>query len=418
MSRIPRAWALIPNLHPETQVNLYPLSASIEGKTLSRYSPSSNYCYCAIKTGFRGLSHRLHLSKLWNHSEMRLRRYRARSGRDELSCTVNVFKLLVESPCVSGVRGADLRRRMGRVMEECVSKMLDHGRTFLLGLAATQLLLLCRLPLAWYNVDQANAQTANLTQDLSGTWQGDAACGQGPAPGSQYLEDGHPAPTRRFSTASTRAEEAFPRTTTTLQESTVKIGITGIGATFEGKMSADGKSIVGNWNQGPNPVALTLERATPATEWVIPEPPPVIPPMAANANPSFEVATIKPSKPDAPGKLFGVNGRQFKTLNTTLSDLISFAYGVHAKQVVAHRPGPRQTSSNITAKPDGEGRTQPTAVEDDVAEAAGRAFPACISSRQEGAFGLRAEHGVKQGRSSSPKARATRTDCLGCSSAS
>ncbi len=45
----PLCLALIPNLHPETQVNLYPLSASIEGKTLSRYSPSSNYCYCAIK---------------------------------------------------------------------------------------------------------------------------------------------------------------------------------------------------------------------------------------------------------------------------------------------------------------------------------------------------------------------------------
>jgi uncharacterized protein (TIGR03435 family) len=120
-------------------------------------------------------------------------------------------------------------------------------------------------------------------------------------------------------------------------------------------MSSDGKSIAGNWSQGPNPLPLTLARATPETEWVIPEPPPVIPPMAANANPSFEVATIKPSKPDAPGKGFMVNGRQFKTLNTTLSDLISFAYGVHAKQVVGAPAWAETDKFDITAKPDGEG---------------------------------------------------------------
>jgi len=45
------------------------------------------------------------------------------------------------------------------------------------------------------------------------------------------------------------------------------------------------------------------------------------------------VATIKPATPDRPGKGFMVRGRQFSTVNTTLNDLISFAYGVHAKQI-------------------------------------------------------------------------------------
>ncbi len=238
-------------------------------------------------------------------------------------------------------------------MEECVSKMLDHGRTFLLGLATTASVA---LPVAFglVHVDQASAQTANLTQDLSGTWQGTLHVGKD----LRLVAKISKTDTGAYKAVLYSIDQgggSLPANTTTLQESTVKIGITGIGATFEGKMSADGKSIAGNWNQGPNPVALPLERATPATEWVIPEPPPVIPPMAANANPSFEVATIKPSKPDAPGKLFGVDGRQFKTLNTTLSDLISFAYGVHAKQVVGAPAWAETDKFDITAKPDGEG---------------------------------------------------------------
>ena len=77
-----------------------------------------------------------------------------------------------------------------------------------------------------------------------------------------------------------------------------------IGGTYEGKLSADGKTITGTWTQGPNPLPLTLTRATPETEWTIPPPTPKLPPMAANANPSFEVATIKPSKPDDQRKAF------------------------------------------------------------------------------------------------------------------
>ena len=38
----------------------------------------------------------------------------------------------------------------------------------------------------------------------------------------------------------------------------VKITIPGLGGAFEGKMSADGKTIVGTWTQGQMPLALTL----------------------------------------------------------------------------------------------------------------------------------------------------------------
>jgi uncharacterized protein (TIGR03435 family) len=62
----------------------------------------------------------------------------------------------------------------------------------------------------------------------------------------------------------------------------------------------------------------------------------VLPPMAAEASPSFEVATIKPTDPGAPaGKRFLISqGRRLTTANTTLSDLIAWAYVLHAKQII------------------------------------------------------------------------------------
>jgi uncharacterized protein (TIGR03435 family) len=268
---------------------------------------------------------------------------------------LNVCKFYVESPlaCVSGVTGSDLKRRIVRIMEEQVVNKLDLGRKLLLGLAAT---IAVAVPITFglVHVNQVSAQTANLAQDLSGTWQGTLHVGKdlrlvakisktdsGAYKGVLYSID--------------QGGGSLPANTTTLQESTVKIAITGIGAKFEGKLSGDGKTIEGNWSQGPNPLPLTLTRATPETEWTIPEPPPVIPPMAANANPSFEVATIKPSKPDAPGKGFIVDGRRFKTINTTLGDLISFTYGIHPKQLVGAPAWVDSEKFDITAQPDGEG---------------------------------------------------------------
>jgi uncharacterized protein (TIGR03435 family) len=64
------------------------------------------------------------------------------------------------------------------------------------------------------------------------------------------------------------------------------------------------------------------------------------------------MATIKPSKPEQPGKAFLVRGNRFTTINTTMLDLITFAYDVQQKQVVG---GPDWISTNkfdIAAQPD------------------------------------------------------------------
>lgn len=146
----------------------------------------------------------------------------------------------------------------------------------------------------------------------------------------------------------------------TLDGSTVKFALNVIAGKFEGKLSSDGKTIDGNWSQGPNPIPLVLTRATPETAWEIPAPPPPAKPMAADADPSFEVATIKPNDSGATS-MQGLNfrGRSFTTRASSLQDLISFSYSVQSKQIVN---GPTWINSDrydISAVPDAEGVPNP-----------------------------------------------------------
>jgi uncharacterized protein (TIGR03435 family) len=140
----------------------------------------------------------------------------------------------------------------------------------------------------------------------------------------------------------------------TPQSSNVKFEVPGIGGTFEGKLSADGKSIAGTWTQG-GPLPLNLTRADAETAWAIPEPPPRLKPMAADANPSFEVCTIKPSKPETQGRGFRMNGRNFSTINTSLADLMTFAYGVQKKQILGVPEWAESEKYDLGGKPDGDG---------------------------------------------------------------
>jgi len=82
----------------------------------------------------------------------------------------------------------------------------------------------------------------------------------------------------------------------------LKFMIDAIGGSYEGTVSADGKTLTGTLTQGPSPMALNMVRVTEDAAWPIPEPPKA---MAADANPGFDVVTIKPSVPGAQGKGFG-----------------------------------------------------------------------------------------------------------------
>lgn len=78
--------------------------------------------------------------------------------------------------------------------------------------------------------------------------------------------------------------------------------------------------------------------------------------MALDADPSFDVATIRPNNSGAP-MMQGINekGRYFTTHNTSLGDLIQFAYDMQAKQIVGGSEWMDKDRYDINAVPNQEG---------------------------------------------------------------
>jgi uncharacterized protein (TIGR03435 family) len=54
--------------------------------------------------------------------------------------------------------------------------------------------------------------------------------------------------------------------------------------------------------------------------------------------------------------LYQVQNRRFRTVNTTLSDLITFAYGIHPRQVIGAPSWVESEKYDLEAQPDGEGQ--------------------------------------------------------------
>jgi uncharacterized protein (TIGR03435 family) len=78
--------------------------------------------------------------------------------------------------------------------------------------------------------------------------------------------------------------------------------------------------------------------------------------MLTNADPAFVVATIKPSDPNAQGQGYGFRGEDVTTGNTSVSWLITFAYSLHANQMIG---GPKWLESdkyNLLGRPDTPGQ--------------------------------------------------------------
>lgn len=140
----------------------------------------------------------------------------------------------------------------------------------------------------------------------------------------------------------------------TLRGSTFRYSIPALNGIYEGELSADGKSIAGTWTQGA-PLPLLFVRPTKETAWEIPAPPPPLEPMATDADPSFEVATLKPSLPDGSGKYLRVAGRRYMTHNTALADLMEVAYGIHPRQIAGAPEWVTSDRFDLVGVPDAAG---------------------------------------------------------------
>ena len=165
-------------------------------------------------------------------------------------------------------------------------------------------LMLCLVALAaLFATPALRAQSAAppAPGDLSGNWQGTLKVGKDlRIIFNIYKGDKDGWSAKMYSIDQT--PQPIPVTSVIRQGSDVKIAVDIAGGSYVGTLSADGKSISGTWTQGGQPFPLTLLRATPETAWEIPDAPKPLAPMAADADPSFEVATIKPNPSGAPGR--------------------------------------------------------------------------------------------------------------------
>jgi len=206
----------------------------------------------------------------------------------------------------------------------------------------------------WLIAFVAFAGGALYAQDYTGSWQGTLHAGGNDLRAVVQITGANGALKGKFISID-QPGSGMTTTTLTVQGGVMKFTLVGIGATFEGKLSADGKTAVGTWSQGGPAIPLTLEHVTPEAAWPIPEQPAALKNMAPDAVPGYEVATIKPSKPDQQGRGFNLRGRHLVTTNTTAVDLIIFSYGLHAKQVIG---GPEWLSTDhfdLDVLPDIEG---------------------------------------------------------------
>jgi len=151
-----------------------------------------------------------------------------------------------------------------------------------------------------------------------------------------------------------------PENDVTFDGSTLKFPLTGHSGDYVGKMSADGNTIVGALKPEDGPsLPLTFTRATAETAWVIPPRPAGPPAMAADAHPTFEVATIKPSAPGEGGNanaFFSAQGRHFSTKSATLVDLIKYAYTLVPRQIQGAPDWADTTRFDIAGEPDAAGK--------------------------------------------------------------
>jgi uncharacterized protein (TIGR03435 family) len=268
---------------------------------------------------------------------------------------LKVCEFCVESPlpCLSGVTGASLKQRIVRIMTQQTGRKLNLSRKVLLCVAAVMAIAL-PVTFGLVHATQVRAQSApaNPASDIAATWQGIlhtsrdlrfvvkiTKAGGGTLRATFYNIDGAPG--------------GIPAISTTLNGSLLKLELPF--ATYEGTLSADGNSITGTWRQGQNPLSLNFARATNETEWTIPQPAPRMAPMAADANPTFEVATIKPSRPDEHGPRYDFRGRRFSVIHASLSDLLKFSYGLQQSQIAKAQDWVNSESYDISAEPDGEG---------------------------------------------------------------
>lgn len=187
--------------------------------------------------------------------------------------------------------------------------------------------------------------------DLTGNWQGTLEVGKGLRTILKISKDDAGAYRAVMYSID---QGGGPITVSSVTEDKLNVAFTikSLDVTYAGTLNADHTAIVGNATQNGQTHPLNLTRPTAENAWAIPEPPKSMP---ANAKPKFDVVTVKPSNPNTPGKLFTIRGRQVMTINTTVNDLITFAYSLQTKEIL-NAPPWMEEKYDVAGVPDIEGQ--------------------------------------------------------------
>ena len=198
---------------------------------------------------------------------------------------------------------------------------------------------------------QSEAAAPAQAGDFAGNWQGTLAVGKGQRVLIKVTKDGGGYKGALYLIDGGGRMIAVPAIV--LRGTDVSFTIAPMSAKYAGTRSADGNSITGNVTMADgSDHALNLAHVSDDAAFAIPQPPKSMP---ADAKPKFDVVTVKPSDPTRPGKLFTIQGRHVLTINTSVSDLITFAFGLHPKQLV-NSPAWIDEKFDVDGVPDVDGQ--------------------------------------------------------------
>lgn len=190
-------------------------------------------------------------------------------------------------------------------------------------------------------------------QDAVQTWQGTLHVGQDLRVVLQVSKADGALKGRMFSID--QGPEGMGTTTLSMDGGVLKFTLLGMDASYEGKLSPDGKSAVGTWKQGGHEVPLVLEHVSADAAWEIPKATPALTLMDPKLEVGYEVATIKPTDPNHPRNGFWLQGRHVMAGNFTVEGLITLAYNLHETQVAGGPDWIKSDHFDMDILPDHEG---------------------------------------------------------------
>ena len=175
------------------------------------------------------------------------------------------------------------------------------------------------------------AMAAQAGQDLAGTWQGTLEGSKSQRIVVRIAKAGAGWAGVVYNLDADMAFEGRNTTQMSLEGGVVRFAIAPVDVSYEGRLSADGLSIGGAWKQGSgDPHPLTLARAEGDAAWEIPKPDAM---MANDADPDWDVATVKPSDPNDTNAGFQLHGRRIYIERMTVESMLKMSYGVQNKQI-------------------------------------------------------------------------------------